>query len=87
MLHDSRSAVAMVAVAPPPHAPPSALVMTALLCGSVRVPGFGNSVSGVRPFSSAVAVTTSLKVDPGGFRSPAIVRLMSGSSGSLSSAS
>ena len=39
MLHDSRRAVAIVTVAPPPHAPPSAFVMTALLCGSVRVAG------------------------------------------------
>jgi hypothetical protein len=47
MLHDSRRAVAMVAVSPPPQLPPSALLMLKVEPGSCRVAGFGNSLSAV----------------------------------------
>ena len=46
----------------------------------------GKSVSGLMPFSKRRGPVTSLKVDPGGSRSPAIARLMSGSPASFSSA-
>ena len=59
--------------------------MVDLVPGSCSVGGFGNCVSGLRPPSSAAAVTTTFIVDPGGSRSPWIVRLMSGEFGSASS--
>ena len=88
MLHERRSASASVTSAPPPQVPPPELRTTASVPGSVSDAGFGKVDSGVyRPDSSAAAVTTSLNVDPGGFMSPPVARLNSGSLGSASSPS
>ena len=73
-------------VSPDPHAPPEALRITLDEPGSVYVDGFGSSDSGVQsPVARAAEAVTSLKVDPGGLRSPPIARLDSGCAGSDSS--
>ncbi len=79
MLQLRRRAVAMVTVSPPPHVPPPALLTTLEDWGSVYEATLGNVESGVyRPEASAAEATTSLKVDPGGLRSPSMARLTSG---------
>ena len=61
---------------------------TLLDCGSWYVAGFGSCESGVySPEASAADAVTSLKVEPGGFRSPAMARLDRGMPGSATSSS
>ena len=86
MLQLKLRAVSMVTVAPEPQVPPLELRTTAVLSGSCRLAGFGSASVGAKaPESNAAAATSVLKVEPGKYRSPLIVRLMSGSSGSAMS--
>ena len=88
MLHERRSASASVTSLPPPQVPPPELRTTTSVPGRFSDAGLGNVLCGVYcPDSSAAAVTTSLKVDPGGFMSPPVARLKSGSLGSARSPS
>src|SRR3954468_13144400 len=83
VLQDRRSPVARDAVSPGPQAPPPELVTCAVLPGSGKLTGFGNSLSGVNwPLSIAAEDTTSLNVDPGGLRVPPMARFASGCAGS-----
>src|SRR5690606_38906186 len=86
VLHETRSASVSVAVVPLPHTAPPGLRIGVDVPGGGYSVGAGTSESGVySPASRIIARSTSLKVDPGGYRSPAIVRLTIGSSGSPSS--
>ena len=87
VLQETRSASASVVDPVPEQLAPPKLPRTELDCGSWSWSGAGISLSGVRvPDSSAAAAVTSLNVDPGGYVSPAIVRLKRGSPSSATRA-
>src|SRR4051812_11238018 len=80
MLHDRIWAVAMDTVAPGPQVVSESFFTTVPEPGSGSDAGFGSWLSLVYwPVPKALALITGLKVDPGGFRLPPIVRLISGS--------
>src|SRR5690606_22272189 len=70
MLQLSRSASAIVTVAPDPHVPFQAFEIEVFEPGSVYRAGLGSVDSGVHsPVAYAAAATRILKVDPGGLSS------------------
>ena len=86
VLQDCRSASERVEESSGPQgvwSPPAWLFICEEELGSWYTPGPGITVSGVYcPESRAEAATTSLKAEPGGYRSPPVARLVIGRDGS-----
>ncbi len=87
MLHERIWAFAIETVAPGPQVVKVSLCTTVLLPGRVSACGLGSWLSFVYlPVPNAAELITGLNVDPGGFRLPPMVRLISGFPGAFSSA-